>query len=82
MRVFQVWIGLNDRKVEGRYEWSDKFIFIYKNWIFLELFGGVVGRIFDCTVIDGNIQNGIWSMFFCFFIRGYICKRKIGKEFK
>lgn len=82
MRVSQVWIGLNDRKVEGRYEWSDKSTSTYKNWTPLEPSGGVAGRISDCTVIDGNTQNGTWSMSPCFFTRGYICKRKIGKEFK
>lgn len=80
MSVSQVWIGLNDRKVEGRYEWSDKSTSTYKNWAPLEPSGGVAGRISDCTVIDGNTQNGTWSMSPCFFTRGYICKRKIGKE--
>lgn len=82
MRVTQlVWTGLNDRKVEGRYEWSDKSTYTYKNWAPLEPSNGVVGLISDCTVIDSNNQNGTWSMLSCFSNRGYICKRKIGKEF-
>jgi len=81
MRVSQVWIGLNDRKVEGRYEWSDKSTSTYKNWAPLEPSTGIAGQMSDCTVIDGNTQNGMWSTSPCFLRRGYICKRKIGKEF-
>ena len=76
MRVSQVWIGLNDRKVEGRYEWSDKSINTYKNWAPLEPSAGVIS---DCTLIDGNTQNGTWSTSPCFVRRGYICKRKMGQ---
>jgi len=80
MRVSQVWIGLNDRKVEGRYEWSDKSTSSYKNWAALEPSTGVPGLISDCTVIDGNTQNGTWSTYPCSRTRGYICKRKLGEE--
>lgn len=80
MRVSLVWIGLNDRTTEGRYEWSDKSTHTYKNWAPLEPSGGVAGQISDCAVINGNTQNGTWSMSPCFLKRGYICKRKIGKE--
>ena len=80
MRVSQVWIGLNDRNVEGTYEWSDKSTYTYKNWAPLEPSVGVAGQISDCTLIDGNTQNGTWSTSPCFLRRGYICKRKIGKE--
>lgn len=80
MRISQVWIGLNDRKVEGRYEWSDKSTFTYKNWAQLQPPTGVVGRLSDCGIIDGNNQNGTWSASPCSFRRGYICKRKIGKD--
>lgn len=78
MRISQVWIGLNDRQVEGRYEWSDKSSYTYRNWAPLQPSSGVVGKISDCTVIDGNTQNGTWSMSPCFFRRGYVCKQKIG----
>lgn len=80
MRISQVWIGLNDRKVEGRYEWSDKSTYTYKNWAPLEPSTGVAGKISDCAVIDGSTQNGTWSTSLCGIRRGYICKRKIGKE--
>ena len=76
----QVWIGLNDRKVEGRYEWSDKSPVTYKNWEAREPSTGVVAGMSDCTIIDSNTQNGTWSTSVCFFRRGYICKRKIGKK--
>jgi len=78
MRISQVWLGLNDLKVEGRYEWSDKSPVTYKNWEAKEPATGVVARLSDCTIIDGNTQNGTWSTSPCFFRRGYICKRKIG----
>lgn len=80
MRISQVWLGLNDRKVEGRYEWSDKSPVTYKNWEAKEPATGVVARLSDCTIVDGNTQNGTWSTSPCFFRRGYICKRKIGKR--
>ena len=80
MKITQVWLGLNDRKVEGRYEWSDKSPVIYRNWDVRQPSTGVAAGFSDCTVIDGNTQNGTWSTSPCFFNRGYICKRKIGKE--
>ena len=82
MRVSRpVWLGLNDRKVEGRYEWSDKSVFKYKNWAANQPpMGGSSALIFDCTVIDPNTLNGRWSISFCYGSRGYICKRKLGKK--
>ena len=80
LKVSQVWLGLNDRKVEGRYEWSDRSQLSYRNWEAGEPSTGVSAEISDCTVIDGNTQNGTWSTSSCFFRRGYICKRKRGKK--
>lgn len=80
MRASQVWIGLNDRKVEGTYEWTDKSSVTYKNWAPLEPGNGFLGKLTDCAVISGDTQNGTWSMSMCFFRRGYVCKRKNGKK--
>ena len=80
LKVSQVWLGLNDRKVEGRYEWSDRSQLSYRNWEAGEPSTGVSAEFSDCTVIDGNTQNGTWSTSSCFFRRGYICKRKRGKK--
>ena len=82
MRVSrQVWLGLNDRKVEGRYEWSDKSVVKYKNWGANQPpMGGLSALIFDCTVIDPDTVNGTWSISSCSNFRGYICKRRLGKK--
>lgn len=77
-----VWLGLNDRKAEGRYEWSDKSPVTYKNWAPREPRSGFIVGFSDCSVIDTNTQNGTWSSSYCFFRHGYICKRKIGKKWK
>jgi len=83
MRVTNfVWTGLNDRMVVWRYEWSDKSTYIYKNWASLEPSNAAFGRrISECTVIDSKNQNGTWETYPCSSKFGYICKRKIGKEF-
>ena len=84
MRVTNfVWTGLNDRMVVWRYEWSDKSTYIYKNWASLEPSNAAFGRrISECTVIDSKNQNGTWETYPCSSEFGYICKRKIGKEFR
>ncbi|PFX30431.1 Macrophage mannose receptor 1 [Stylophora pistillata] len=78
MRISKIWIGLNDRKVEGKYVWTDKSPRTYTNWAPMQPANGFLGSLFDCASMDADSQNGTWSMSMCHHKLGYVCKRKNG----
>ena len=78
--VHPVWLGLNDVKVEGRYTWSDGSVVKYRNWEVNQPPIGTSGQLSDCTVIDPRTVNGTWSSTPCNGLRGYVCKRKLGRK--
>ncbi|CAH3127383.1 unnamed protein product [Pocillopora meandrina] len=78
MRIPQIWIGLNDRKQEGTYVWTDKSSLTYKNWAPKQPSNGFFGTYADCARMDADNQNGTWSMAMCRNKFGYVCKRKNG----
>ena len=80
MRIPQIWIGLNDRKQEGTYVWTDKSSLTYKNWAPKQPSNGFFGTYADCARMDADNQNGTWSMAMCRNKFGYVCKRKNGEK--
>ncbi|XP_027514430.1 macrophage mannose receptor 1-like [Corapipo altera] len=69
----KLWIGLNDRKVQMYFEWTDGTPVTYTKWHLGEP-STTNNRPEDCVLIKG--QDGYWADFFCEKKAGYICKRK------
>ncbi|NXW69030.1 MRC1 protein, partial [Hirundo rustica] len=69
----KLWIGLNDRKVQMYFEWSDGTPVTYTKWDLGEP-STTNNRPEDCVLIKG--QNGYWADHVCEKKAGYICKRK------
>uniref|UniRef100_A0A8C0V6F1 Macrophage mannose receptor 1-like n=1 Tax=Cyanistes caeruleus TaxID=156563 RepID=A0A8C0V6F1_CYACU len=69
----KLWIGLNDRKVQMYFEWSDGTPVTYTKW-HLGQPSTTNNRPEDCVLIKG--QNGYWADHICDRKAGYICKRK------
>nr|XP_006816218.1 PREDICTED: uncharacterized protein LOC102809517 [Saccoglossus kowalevskii] len=68
-----LWIGANDRTVEGGWSWSDGTAFAYLNWHVGEPNDANVGE--DCTEII--VTSGLWNDHHCYDNNiGYICKNK------
>uniref|UniRef100_A0A8D2J1X2 Mannose receptor, C type 1b n=1 Tax=Varanus komodoensis TaxID=61221 RepID=A0A8D2J1X2_VARKO len=68
-----LWIGLNDRKTQMYFEWSDGAPVRFTKWQ-----RGEPTHISDvqedCVTMSG--ENGYWSDYFCEEELGYICKRE------
>uniref|UniRef100_H0YSP9 Macrophage mannose receptor 1 n=1 Tax=Taeniopygia guttata TaxID=59729 RepID=H0YSP9_TAEGU len=69
----KLWIGLNDRRVQMYFEWSDGTPVTYTKWHLGEP-STTNNRPEDCVLIKG--QNGYWADHVCEKKAGYICKRK------
>ncbi|XP_058675071.1 macrophage mannose receptor 1-like isoform X2 [Ammospiza caudacuta] len=69
----KLWTGLNDRKVQMYFEWSDGTPVTYTKWHLGEP-STTNNRPEDCVLIKG--QNGYWADHVCEKKAGYICKRK------
>ncbi|NXO79202.1 MRC1 protein, partial [Sitta europaea] len=69
----KLWIGLNDRKVQMYFGWSDGTPVTYTKWHLGEP-STTNNRPEDCVLIKG--QNGYWADHVCEKKAGYICKRK------
>ncbi|XP_051465466.1 macrophage mannose receptor 1-like isoform X2 [Apus apus] len=69
----KLWIGLNDRKVQMYFEWSDGTPVTYTKWHLGEP-STTNNRPEDCVLIKG--QGGYWADYACEKEAGYICKRK------
>ena len=76
----QVWIGLNDRKSEGVFKWSDVSAVSYVNWAPSEPLVGSPAEDHDCVALDPNADSGTWTTTSCTSRKGYICKSKRGEE--
>lgn len=62
------WIGLF-RNVEGMWLWINNSLVFFVNWNIGDFFG----EWNDCVVL--YVFFGFWSNIYCFFYKGYICKR-------
>ncbi|CAM4522259.1 unnamed protein product [Caretta caretta] len=71
--VDELWIGLNDRKVQMYFEWSDGTPVTYTKWLRGEP-THANNRQEDCVVMKG--QDGYWADHACEKKLAYICKRK------
>ncbi|XP_064018396.1 macrophage mannose receptor 1 isoform X1 [Pogoniulus pusillus] len=69
----ELWIGLNDLKVELYFEWSDRTPVTYARWLRGEP-THASNRQEDCVVMKG--KDGFWADHSCEKKTGYICKRK------
>ncbi|XP_053915277.1 macrophage mannose receptor 1 isoform X1 [Cuculus canorus] len=69
----KLWIGLNDRRVQMYFEWSDGTPVTYTKWHLGEP-STTNNRPEDCVLIKG--PDGYWADHVCEKKVGYICKRK------
>ncbi|GAB0184743.1 macrophage mannose receptor 1 [Grus japonensis] len=69
----ELWIGLNDLKVQMYFEWSDGTPVTYTKWLRGEP-THANNRQEDCVVMKG--KDGFWADHSCEKKIGYICKRK------
>ncbi|XP_044862469.1 macrophage mannose receptor 1-like [Mauremys mutica] len=69
----ELWIGLNDFKVQMFFEWSDGTPVTYTKWQRGEP-TRTNNRQEDCVAVKG--QDGYWADHLCEKKVGYICKRK------
>ncbi|XP_039998644.1 macrophage mannose receptor 1-like [Xiphias gladius] len=67
----ELWIGLNDRKTEGLFDWSDHSTVSFTSWEFGK--PAVSTDIKDCVLIRG--ENGNWADHVCEEKHGYICMK-------
>ncbi|XP_070538393.1 lithostathine-like [Ptychodera flava] len=68
----QVWIGLNDNRIEGYWEWDGNATSRYRNWDDNEPNGGTEE---NCVEMRDH-RNGKWNDESCDKERGYICEQK------
>ncbi|KAM4552770.1 macrophage mannose receptor 1-like isoform 2-T2 [Odontesthes bonariensis] len=68
----ELWIGLNDRKTEGLFDWSDHSTVSFTSWEFGK--PGVSSEADDCVVIRG--ENGNWADGLCDQKHGFICMKQ------
>ncbi|CAI5788830.1 Uncharacterized protein PODLI_1B041026 [Podarcis lilfordi] len=73
----ELWIGLNDRRVQMYFEWTDGTPVTYTNWLRGEP-THANNRQEDCVVMKG--KQGFWADQPCDVKHGYICKSKPLKE--
>ena len=73
-----IWIGLNDRKSEGLYTWTDRSVVSYKNWAYMEPSNGFLAAYKNCVTLNAN--SGTWETSYCSWHKGYVCKQKNGEE--
>ncbi|XP_056149770.1 macrophage mannose receptor 1b [Lampris incognitus] len=67
----ELWIGLNDRKTEGLFDWSDHTTVTFTSWEFGE--PSTSGSSEDCVLIRG--ENGNWADRGCEESHGFICMK-------
>ncbi|KAG8515944.1 Macrophage mannose receptor 1 [Galemys pyrenaicus] len=69
----ELWIGLNDLKIQMYFEWSDGTPVAFTKWLRGEP-SHENNRQEDCTVMKG--KDGLWADRACERSLGYICKMK------
>ncbi|KAK9396213.1 macrophage mannose receptor 1 [Crotalus adamanteus] len=69
----ELWIGLNDLKIQMFFEWSDGSPVTYTKWLRGQP-THTNNRQEDCVVMKG--KDGYWADEPCDMEHGYICKRK------
>ncbi|XP_057205100.1 macrophage mannose receptor 1-like isoform X7 [Triplophysa rosa] len=69
----ELWIGLNDQKIQNLFEWSDRKHVTFTRWIVGEP-SHITNRVEDCVLMKG--EEGKWADEACETAHGYICKKK------
>uniref|UniRef100_A0AAQ6IMQ9 Mannose receptor, C type 1b n=1 Tax=Anabas testudineus TaxID=64144 RepID=A0AAQ6IMQ9_ANATE len=72
----ELWIGLNDKKTEGLFDWSDHSTVSFTSWEYGK--PGVGTDIKDCILIRG--ENGNWDDHACDEKHGFICMKESASE--
>uniref|UniRef100_A0A671U397 Mannose receptor, C type 1b n=1 Tax=Sparus aurata TaxID=8175 RepID=A0A671U397_SPAAU len=72
----QLWIGLNDRRTEGLFDWSDHSTVSFTSWEYGK--PAVSTDQEDCVLIKG--ENGNWADRTCGERHGYICMKAGASE--
>ncbi|KAI3374792.1 hypothetical protein L3Q82_021350, partial [Scortum barcoo] len=72
----ELWIGLNDRRTEGLFDWTDHSPVTFTSWEFGE--PAIVKDQQDCVVIRG--ANGNWADRACEEKHGFICMKTSASE--
>nr|XP_055053563.1 macrophage mannose receptor 1-like [Misgurnus anguillicaudatus] len=73
MSTDELWIGLNDQRIQNLFEWSDRSHVTFTKWFVGEP-SHITNRMEDCVLIRG--QEGKWSDHLCESAHGFICKKK------
>ncbi|XP_040911918.1 macrophage mannose receptor 1-like [Toxotes jaculatrix] len=68
----ELWIGLNDRRTEQLFDWSDQSTVTFTSWEYGRPF--VSGNIKDCVLISG--EKGNWADHVCEEKHGFICMKR------
>ncbi|XP_042353414.1 macrophage mannose receptor 1-like [Plectropomus leopardus] len=72
----ELWIGLNDRKTEGLFDWSDHSTVSFTSWEFGK--PAVFTEKEDCVLIKG--ENGNWADRVCDEKHGFVCMKMSESE--
>ncbi|MEQ2266141.1 hypothetical protein XENORESO_019167, partial [Xenotaenia resolanae] len=71
----ELWIGLNDKKTEGLFDWTDHTTVTFTSW---EFGRPAVATDQDCVLIRG--ESGNWAERDCKEKHGFICKKTSASE--
>ncbi|KAM9349608.1 macrophage mannose receptor 1b [Symphorus nematophorus] len=72
----ELWIGLNDIRTEGLFDWSDHSAVTFTSWQFGK--PAVSTDAEDCVLITG--ENGNWADRSCDETHGFICMKQSATE--
>ncbi|XP_030220618.1 macrophage mannose receptor 1b [Gadus morhua] len=72
----ELWIGLNDRKMEGLFDWIDHNTVLFTSWE--KGSPKSSGANEDCVLLRG--ENGNWADRSCTEKHGYVCMKISGSE--
>ncbi|KAM3604133.1 uncharacterized protein V6R79_006931 [Siganus canaliculatus] len=72
----ELWIGLNDKKTEGLFDWSDHSTVTFTSWQYGKPSVGTEAD--DCVLIRG--ENGNWADRSCDEKHGFICMKQSATE--
>ncbi|XP_029309190.1 macrophage mannose receptor 1-like [Cottoperca gobio] len=72
----ELWIGLNDIRTEGLFDWSDHSIVTFTSWQFGKPAAATDAD--DCVLISG--ENGNWVDRWCDEKHGFICMKQSATE--
>ncbi|XP_076004107.1 macrophage mannose receptor 1-like isoform X1 [Genypterus blacodes] len=72
----ELWIGLNDKRTEGLFDWTDHSYVTFTSWTFGE--PAVSANQEDCVLMRG--ENGNWADRTCEENHGFICMKQSASQ--